>query len=665
MNLSRKSVMNTASILIAVTLIAGIGFFTIDQKADGKTIASNGIYGYLNKPSSIEFDSLGNMYIVNDLNTSITKVEPDGSITVVNSGGAYGTFNNISDIEFDAQGNMYISNLGSNTINKITPGGVLSVIANNGIYGALASPSNLEFDANGNLFIANNTQINKITPQGVITVVQSGGIYGDFVKIEDISFDNEGTMCITDSDSMSVTVIPPVDEDILVLEFDAPVYDTAFDSNGNVYIAESNRIHKITESEVITISDGEAYGELKSIRDIEFDSQGNLYIANSGNNSINKIVNYSGVYAIRSKNSNLLMDVYNSGKDKGTNIIQWPATGGANQKWTFELLDNGYYKITSVLNPTYSLDVYNAGAELGNRVIQWTYHGGTNQQWKLIENTDGTISFMSRLAVEGNDSIGPTNYLLDVYGGGKDQGVNVIQWTGHYGDNQKWYLDSFVNHNVTYDSNGGSAVAAGQVEAYSLLTQPTAPTKANSLFDGWFKDEALTQKWDFSKDRMPANDITLYAKWIKSFNGTYVIRSKNSNLVMDVFNQGQLEGVNIIQWPENGQTNQQWKFESLGNGYYKITSVLNPTFSLDVFNRGLTLGNRVIQWTYHAGTNQQWKIIDNTDGSVSFMSRLAEENGTGYLLDVYNGGTDQGVNVIQWTAHYRDNQKWLLEDVVR
>lgn len=657
MILSRKSVKNIASIFIAAALFAVIGLFAVGERADGKTIASNGIYGYLNKPSSIEFDSSGNMYIVNNNNSSITKVAPEGTVTVVNSGGAYGVFNNISDIEFDAQGNMYILNLGSSTINRITSGGNISVIASGGIYGTLSSPGNLEFDADGNLYVANSTQINKITPQGVITVVQSGGAYGDFVRIEDISFDSEGNMCITDSGSMTVTVVPPVDEDILVLEFNAPVYDTAFDAVGNVYIAESNKIHKIVDSEVITIYDGEAYDDLKSIRDLEFDSQGNLYIANTGNNSINKIVNYSGIYAIRSKNSNLLMDVYGGGKLQGTNIIQWPATGGANQKWKFELLDNGYYKITSVLNPSFSLDVYNGGATLGNKVIQWPYHGGSNQQWKLIENTDGTISFMSRL------SLGSTNYLLDVYGGGKDQGVNVIQWTGHYGDNQRWYLDSFVNHTVTYDSKGGSAVASGQVETYSLLTQPNAPTKDGFLLAGWFKDEALTQKWDFEIDRMPANDITLYAKWVKSFEGIHIIRSKNSDLVMDVYGGGLLQGVNIIQWPYHGESNQQWKFESLDNGYYKITSILNPLFSLDVYNGWTNNGNRVIQWPYHGGKNQQWKIIENADGTISLMSRLSEENGTSYLLDVFGGGKDQGVNIIQWTAHYRDNQKWLLEKV--
>ena len=370
-----------------------------------------------------------------------------------------------------------------------------------------------------------------------------------------------------------------------------------------------------------------------------------------------EVKDFSGIYNIRSKNSSLVMDVYGGGKDQGVNVIQWPFHGKENQQWKVENLNNGYYKITSVLSGL-SIDVYGGGTDLGNRVIQWPWHGGTNQQWKLIENADGTVSFMSRLAEESG-----TGYLLDVYGGGKDQGVNVIQWTAHFGDNQKWYLDKVSEYTLTYETNGGSAVASAQVGVQRLLTEPTSPTKAGSVFGGWYKDAALTQKWDFTKDRMPASNLTLYAKWEKDYSGIYNIRSKNSELVMDVYGGGTTEGTNIIQWTYHGRSNQQWTFASLGNGYYKITSVLNPQYSLDVYGGGTDLGNRVIQWTYHGGTNQQWKIIENADGTVSLMSRLAEESGTGYLLDVLGGGKDQGVNVIQWTAHFGDNQKWYLDAV--
>lgn len=367
---------------------------------------------------------------------------------------------------------------------------------------------------------------------------------------------------------------------------------------------------------------------------------------------------FSGIYTIKSKNSGMVMDVFGGGTTEGTNIIQYSFHGMENQQWKFESLNNGYYKITSVLNPEYSIDVYGGGDTMGNRVIQYHYHGATNQQWKILENVDGSISLMSRLSEENG-----TRYLLDVYDGGKAEGVNVIQWAPNGGNNQKWFLQPVSSHTVTFNTNGGTEVMSVSGTERSLITEPAAPVKEGMVFAGWYQDEALTLRWNFASDRIPTTDLTLYAKWVKDYSGTYVIRSKNSNLVMDVYDGGTTEGTNIIQYSYHGGVNQQWKFESLNNGYYKITSVLNPEYSIDVYGGGTTMGNRVIQYHYHGGINQQWKIMENADGSISLMSRLAEESGTGYLLDVFGGGKTEGVNVIQWVSNNGDNQKWYLENV--
>ncbi|NUU62476.1 S-layer homology domain-containing protein, partial [Paenibacillus agri] len=42
---------------------------------------------------------------------------------------------------------------------------------------------------------------------------------------------------------------------------------------------------------------------------------------------------------------------------------------------------------------------------------------------------------------------------------------------------------------------------------------PAAPTKSGYTFAGWYKDQALSNKWSFTTDTVPAADITLYAKW--------------------------------------------------------------------------------------------------------------------------------------------------------
>lgn len=64
---------------------------------------------------------------------------------------------------------------------------------------------------------------------------------------------------------------------------------------------------------------------------------------------------------------------------------------------------------------------------------------------------------------------------------------------------------------VTFNSNGGSAIATQYVEAGSKATEPPAPTREQRIFGGWFSNTALTDRFDFNT---PITEpITLYAKW--------------------------------------------------------------------------------------------------------------------------------------------------------
>lgn len=638
------------SLMISVLMMLGIVLFMDGEKVDAARFNTGGIYGELYSVSDIEFDDLGNMYIASQ--DHINVITPEGQITKIQSGGKYGTFSIRNDIEFDSLGNLYTVDNSWNRINKITPDGTLTTVQHGGIYGILIGMICIEFDSEDNLYIANSyrNMITKISTDGTIKNIYSGEEYGTFSSPNDIKFDSEGNMWIGYHYGFNII---EANGEVYEFEIQDTVHDIEFDNKGNIYLLNFNSLIKFTEDDAYVFSPYGIYGNIQGSRDLEFDSEGSMYFTSG--DAINKIVDYSGIYNIISKKSNLLMDVYSGGKDKGVNVIQWPETGGLNQQWKFELLDNGFYKITSVLSGM-SLDVYNGGKEDGNRVIQWPYHGGDNQLWYLIDDPDGTIRFMSKLSYDNYKSV------LDVYGGGTTPGVNVIQWSAHDGDNQKWYLQPVEEHSVKFESNGGSTIDDKSHLPGVPIEEPTYPTKENLVFGGWYKDEALTKKWNFAKDKMPSENITLYAKWEQDYSGVYIIKSKNSDLVMDVYGGGIDQGVNIIQWPQHGRSNQQWKFESLGNGYYKICSMLSG-MSIDVFGGGTTLGNRVIQWPYHGGTNQQWKIIKNNDDTISLMSRLAEDSETGYILDVFGGGKDQGINVIQWTGHYGNNQKWILENI--
>jgi uncharacterized repeat protein (TIGR02543 family) len=70
---------------------------------------------------------------------------------------------------------------------------------------------------------------------------------------------------------------------------------------------------------------------------------------------------------------------------------------------------------------------------------------------------------------------------------------------------------------VTFDSRGGSAVAAQTVKEGGKLTEPKEPARDGYAFDAWYKEEAFTAAWNFDTDPVKAN-ITLYAKWIEKGN---------------------------------------------------------------------------------------------------------------------------------------------------
>lgn len=85
-----------------------------------------------------------------------------------------------------------------------------------------------------------------------------------------------------------------------------------------------------------------------------------------------------------------------------------------------------------------------------------------------------------------------------------------FNFTSHVTESFK--LTAHWKINVTFNSNGGSAVALKAVNSNSTVAKPVNPTRKGFVFVGWYKDSTLKTAWNFTTDKVTA-PTTLYAKW--------------------------------------------------------------------------------------------------------------------------------------------------------
>lgn len=83
-------------------------------------------------------------------------------------------------------------------------------------------------------------------------------------------------------------------------------------------------------------------------------------------------------------------------------------------------------------------------------------------------------------------------------------------------------------YTLTFDSCGGSAVAAQEYTDNEYLAAPSAPTRTGYRFDGWYWDNQYSKEFIFEGNTMIADNITVYAKWVRVSTLTFVTNGGNA-----------------------------------------------------------------------------------------------------------------------------------------
>jgi pectate lyase len=135
---------------------------------------------------------------------------------------------------------------------------------------------------------------------------------------------------------------------------------------------------------------------------------------------------------------------------------------------------------------------------------------------------------------------------------------------------------------------------------------------------------------------------------------SYMLINKASGKVMDV-TDGSVEGeASVIQWENTGITNQLWKIEDIGGGYFHIVNRYSDKL-LQPIGRSKEDGADIIQIRNGSSQAHAWSLEHLGNGDFVITNK-----NSGKIIEVEGGSQNDGGNIIQGTFNGTDNQIWQI-----
>ena len=155
-------------------------------------------------------------------------------------------------------------------VNTIAGSNIAGFINGNGAAAQFSFPGGIAIDGQENLYVVDrgNFRIRKITPAGDVSTFAGSGTQGN------------------------------ADGNADVAQFNHDMHDIVIDKQGNLYIADNNRIRRVTPQGIVSTIAGSTFGFKDGDGDsakfnfpngLAIDAAGNIYVADLNNNRIRKI----------------------------------------------------------------------------------------------------------------------------------------------------------------------------------------------------------------------------------------------------------------------------------------------------------------------------------------------------------------------------------------
>ena len=347
-------------------------------------------------------------------------------------------------------------------------------------------------------------------------------------------------------------------------------------------------------------------------------------------------------YYLQSALGNWVLDLSGGNTANGAAIRLYTPNGTASQLFVVSSSDVNIATgvsmiITSVANKKLVTDVTGASTANGARVQLYSSNNTNAQKYRFESIGNGTYKIINA----------SSDKVLDVAGGSTANGAALQQYTSNNTVAQQWTVRNYgsgrialvsVNANKAVDIPGGNAVQQAQLQLYSpngtvaqqwlVAKAPltlrerlneTAAKHRQDLPDGTYtfgSKLSTSMKMDVSgASRSNYGNVQIWAgngtnaqKWkvTHDSNGYVTLTSVNSGKVLDVNGGVSASGTNVQQYDSNGTYAQKWIAVKNSDGSYTFQSALAENKVLDVSGASTSNGANVQLYTANGTNAQKW-----------------------------------------------------------